>query len=150
MNIVSFHRKFFNALYNTGCRPWYGNRPFTRRKITVSIMKQSGLPTNNSLWKKLSYELFFCNTFTLWELIKSSANSFNNSFLQNAATSYLFIPLAAKSEVFAMPPLFSITFFKISFLLKQAPTFFTQVINNVCNYYTIWFRKSQQLYAYII
>ena len=70
--------------------------------------------------------------------------------LQKAATSYLFIPLAAKSEVFAMPPLFSITVFKISFLLKQTPTFYTQEIDIVRNYYIIWTGEMQQLNADII
>lgn len=70
--------------------------------------------------------------------------------LQKAATLYLFIPLATKSEVFAMPPLFSITVFKISFLLNQTPTFRMQKLNNVRNYYSIQIRKSQQLYTDII
>ena len=69
--------------------------------------------------------------------------------LQKVATSYLLIPLAAKSEVFAMPPLFSITFFKISFLFKQAPTFCVQFQNIVCRYYSVCFEKLQLLNTYI-
>lgn len=70
-----------------------------------------------------------------------------NPSLQKAATSYLFIPLATKSEVFAMPPLFSITFFKISILFKTPPTFRTQQTNNIRSYYSINFITAQQLLA---
>jgi len=49
-----------------------------------------------------------------------------------------------------MPPLFSITVFKISFLLKQTPTFYTQEIDIVRNYYSIWTGEMQQLNADII
>lgn len=64
-------------------------------------MKQSRIHTNNPLQKKLSYQLLLRQNIALRKLIKAPVNPFDESFFTKCLY-LIFIPLASKSEIFAI------------------------------------------------
>ena len=102
LNIVSLYREFIYFFYGTRRCSWHGNRPFTRRKITIPIMKQGGFHTNNPLWQKLSYQLFLCNLIALWKLINTSSDSFDKTFFTKCSHIIILYTFCCKVSSFCL------------------------------------------------